>query len=224
MNVNINERKVKFFIKDKAQDEESLNRWIQNFSDINIDFNFIDKAIAEILILIHERNLVEDLYENVFKEKFYSGCDQISTAVAIVLISKGFTKVYMLRSFELNPEKYNQGIIEKAEPSEKFAHLGYVPHNYLTIMIENAYFIVNPKYTYFDSTLKSDISASYHSKFKNDYMSLKHQDSSLKSLLFSDCINPEIDGFDFDSFPIYIKDKKGSEKIYKSFEKTEFLL
>jgi hypothetical protein len=224
MNVNLDERKVEFIIKDKMHDNESLNRWIDEFSDIDIDFKYIDKTIAEILVLIHKGNLVKNLYENVFNEEFYSGCDQISTAVAIVLISKGFTKVDMLRSFELNPKKYHQGIIEKAEPEEKYAHLGYIPHNYLVIKMENKYFIVNPKYTSFDSVLKSDISASYHSEFNDNYMSLKHQDSSSKSLLFSNCSSPNIDGFDFDNFPVYIKDKKGSEKIYKSFERTEFVI
>jgi hypothetical protein len=221
---NINEKEINFNVGEKVKNSEFLSQWLNKFSHVKINKSYIDETICEILILLHKQNLVKELYEKVFNDKFYSGCDQYSIAVGIVLISKGIKDVDMLRSFELDCEEYHKNIIKKENPGERFAKLGYIPHNFLIIKIKNKEYIFNPKYTSFDSKLISNISSKYHSKYNENFMSLKHQNSDCKSLLFSDCIKQKIEGFNFKKYPLYIKDKKGLEKIYKSFERTKFLL
>ncbi len=221
---NMNEHESKFYMNENIKDNEAYNKWLEEFSEITYNPDFVDETIVSILIAIHKKDLVKRLYEEVFDERFYSGCDQYSVATAIALISKGCKNIEMLRGYGIIEEKYKKNIIEQTPAGEKYAQLGYVPHNYLIIKVNNKDYIFSPKYTSFSNRLVSDISANFHSELISSYMALKHQDSDNYSLIFSDCVKANINGFDFEKYPIYLKDKKGIAVLYKSYERTKFML
>lgn len=220
---NLNEQKETFTISN-IQNKDGLKKWLDNFSEIEINLTYLDKTISEILVKIHSENLVQELIEQVLEEKFYSGCDQYSLAVCIVLVSKGFSNISMLRSYEILSDRFDEGSLEKAPGSEKY-NLDYVPHNFVMVKIAGTNYIFNPKYTSLnDLKLVSEISASYHVDLDETYMVEHHQNSENKSLLFSKVRTMNISGYNFTEFPLYEKDKKGSRKLYKSYINTKFEL
>ena len=131
----------------------------------------------------------------------------------------------MLRSYEIDLEQLNNGQIVMKNPGEKYSHIGYIPHNFVLITISGTSYIVNPKYfKTIENNLVSEISCEYHSKFNSDYMSASCGDIQIKSGIYSDCKLLHTSRFNVEKYPIYLKDKNGSAKAYKSFERTAFKL
>jgi len=220
----IKNRKINFNTKDEIKNFHNFKKWLPNFENVELDDDYFDNTLHDIIFLLHNNDLVRSLYEDVIGQNYYSGCDQYSIALSLVLIYKGWNNVLMLRSYEVDEQEYDKGLIRKASPTEKYAHLGYIPHNFVQVKLNNNLkYITNPKYMRIvNGLLYSDISSEYHSLFDKTYMIKKHQDSSIKSLIYSNLITQNIENNEEFDFPIYIKDKKGKRKVYKIYEITTF--
>lgn len=215
------ENKITLNISSRMKNKQAFKEFLKDFNLEELKNKLIDEKIYEVMKSFYQNNLFNDLYNNVFNEEFHDWCDEYCTAVAIVLQNLN-TDLSLMYAFVINKEKFDKGVIEHKEPSEKYKEKGYIPHIFLSVAVNDNKYIFEPKYFKIkDDELISTISAKYHSNLNPNIMKIPHQDDPKKSRLFFDYKKIKNDKYNFKGFPLFIKDKKGEEEIYKVFEVAE---